>query len=86
MGFGLHIGWAIEGPIGSEFKIDASYLGSHVNFSGRLEAGTKQYGVPMLISESLYQLMTLKNKEQLRQVDMVKLGNEKKSEKDKSSL
>ncbi len=25
MGFGLHIGWAIEGPIGSQFKIDASY-------------------------------------------------------------
>ena len=26
MGFGLHIGWAIEGAIGSKFKIDASYL------------------------------------------------------------
>jgi hypothetical protein len=24
MGFGLHVGWAIEGAIGSEFKIDAS--------------------------------------------------------------
>merc|ERR1711904_305887 len=24
MGFGLHYGWAIEGAIGSEFKIDAS--------------------------------------------------------------
>ena len=87
MGFGLHIGWAIEGPIGSEFKIDASYLGSHVNFSGRLEAATKQYGVPMLISESLYQLMTLKNKEHLRQVDMVRLGVDRKYEKgEKSSL
>lgn len=36
MGFGLHVGWAIEGPIGSEFKIDASYLGANVNMSGRL--------------------------------------------------
>ena len=26
MGFGLHVGWAIEGTIGSKFKIDASYL------------------------------------------------------------
>ena len=26
MGFGLHVGWAIEGAIGSEYKIDASYL------------------------------------------------------------
>lgn len=24
MGFGLHVGWAIEGAIGSDFKIDAS--------------------------------------------------------------
>ena len=24
MGFGLHVGWNIEGAIGSNFKIDAS--------------------------------------------------------------
>lgn len=50
MGFGLHVGWAIEGPIGSEFKIDASYLGANVNMAGRLEAATKHYGVALLIS------------------------------------
>ena len=26
MGFGLHIGWAIEGAIGSFYKIDSSVL------------------------------------------------------------
>lgn len=36
MGFGLHMGWAIEGPIGSEYKIDASYLGPDVNMASRL--------------------------------------------------
>jgi hypothetical protein len=25
-GFGLHSGWAIQGAIGTEFKIDAIYL------------------------------------------------------------
>jgi len=30
MGFGLHFGWAIEGSIGSEYKIDASYLSPNV--------------------------------------------------------
>jgi class 3 adenylate cyclase len=49
MGFGLHIGWAIEGAIGSEYKIDASYLSPNVNISSRLEAATKQYGVQILI-------------------------------------
>ena len=50
MGFGLHIGWGIEGAIGSKFKIDASYLSPNVNMAARLEAATKQFGVPLLIS------------------------------------
>merc|ERR1719487_2458857 len=50
MGFGLHCGWAIEGAIGSEFKIDASYLSPNVNMASRLEAATKQFGVWILIS------------------------------------
>ena len=41
MGFGLHFGWAIEGAIGSEHKIDASYLSPNVNIASRLEAATK---------------------------------------------
>ena len=41
MGFGLHLGWAIEGAIGSTFKIDASYLSPNVNMASRLEAATK---------------------------------------------
>ena len=50
MGFGLHQGWAIEGAIGSEYKIDASYLSPNVNLASRLEAATKQFGVPILAS------------------------------------
>ena len=50
MGFGLHCGWAIEGAIGSFYKIDASYLSPNVNMASRLEAATKQFGVPLLIS------------------------------------
>ena len=41
MGFGLNLGWAIEGAIGSAHKIDASYLSPNVNMSSRLEAATK---------------------------------------------
>jgi class 3 adenylate cyclase len=50
MGFGLHSGWAIEGAIGSFYKIDASYLSPNVNMASRLEAATKQFGVPLLLS------------------------------------
>lgn len=44
MGFGIHQGWAIEGAIGSHYKVDASYLSPNVNMAARLEAATKQFG------------------------------------------
>jgi len=48
--FGLHLGWAIEGAIGSHFKFDASYLSPHVNAAARLQSATKFYGVHFLLS------------------------------------
>lgn len=56
MGFGLASGWSIEGSLGSEYKIDASYLSPHVNMASRLEGATKAYGVPLLIADSVYNL------------------------------
>jgi len=71
MGFGLHVGWAIEGAIGSEYKIDASYLSPNVNMAARLEAATKQFGVPLLISGALQSLCTEDTKKHLRHIDRV---------------
>lgn len=42
MGFGLHIGWGIEGAVGSNFKIDATYLSPHVNLSSALKDATRK--------------------------------------------
>jgi len=58
MGFGLHVGWAIEGAIGSDFKIDASYLSPNVKLSDELEAATKLFGTPLLISGFVQELMS----------------------------
>ena len=44
--------------MGSRFKIDASYLSPNVNMAARLEAATKQFGVPLLISGHLYDYFT----------------------------
>ena len=71
MGFGLHVGWAIEGPIGSEYKIDASYLGPDVHMASRLEGATKGYGTGLLITGALYDLMTESKHHNLRWVDRV---------------
>lgn len=71
MGFGLHLGWAIEGAIGSTYKMDASYLSPNVNISARLEAATKQYGVYILISGELYDLCSSRIKKICRLIDIV---------------
>lgn len=71
MGFGLHIGWAIEGAIGSDFKIDASYLSPNVNIASRLEAATKQYGTQLLLSGQLWNCCSSSFKKYFRRVDIV---------------
>ena len=58
LGLGLHLGYAIEGAIGSYYKIDASYLSSHARMAERLEGATKAYAVPVLISGDLYKYFT----------------------------
>ena len=68
MGFGLHVGWAIEGAIGSEYKIDASYLSPNVNMASRLEAATKQFGTTILLSDDFVSLLSPKVRRRVRQV------------------
>jgi class 3 adenylate cyclase len=77
MGFGLHVGWGIEGAIGSSYKIDASYLSPNVNMAARLEAATKQFGVPMLVSGSLRNLCSSDAKACLRHIDRVTVKGSK---------
>lgn len=71
MGFGLHLGWAIEGAIGSTYKIDASYLSPNVNISARLEGATKQYGVYILISGEVYDICSEQIQGLCRLIDVV---------------
>ena len=78
MGFGLHQGWAIEGAIGSYFKIDASYLSPNVNMSSRIEMATKQYGVSILVSGELVPILSKDVRKLMREVDIVKVkGSDK---------
>ena len=74
LGLGMHLGYAIEGPIGSYYKIDASYLSPDVRMSERLEGATKAYGVPMLISDSLYDYLSQKTQSFCRQLDYVHMN------------
>ena len=76
IGSGLHVGWAVEGAIGSDTKIDASYLSPHVNRTEFLESSTKEYGVSLLLSEPFYFLLSSTAKQYLRQVDCVRVSDQ----------
>lgn len=74
IGSGLHVGWAIEGAIGSNTKIDASYLSPNVNRTEFLESSTKEYGVALLLSEPFVNLLSPAASKYVRQVDRVRLS------------
>ncbi|CAE7409165.1 unnamed protein product [Symbiodinium natans] len=78
LGFGLHCGWAIEGAIGSEYKIDASYLSPNVNVASQLEAASTQLQLWILMSSFMVKLCSKELMEYLRMVDHVMLEGSKK--------
>lgn len=73
MGFGMHVGWAIEGAIGSRFKIDATYISPHVEMADRLEAGSKIFKTPVNVSHWLYALLSPAARKFLRKMDTIRI-------------
>ncbi len=73
MGFGLHAGEAVQGAIGSQRKLDATYISEAVEHAEYLESSTKKYGVPVLMSDSFYNLLDSSNKYRCRKIDQLLL-------------
>jgi hypothetical protein len=69
--YGMDAGWAVEGAVGSEYKIDATYLSPHVNMASRMMMASKQYGVKIMLSQSVEELMSDTAKSKLRHLDTV---------------
>jgi len=75
--FGLHFGWAIEGAVGSEFKIDASYLSPTVSVAESCERATKVYGVSMIISKAVISHCSKSLTYECRLIDHVEIKGSK---------
>ncbi|CBZ53320.1 putative adenylyl cyclase [Neospora caninum Liverpool] len=73
LNLGLHCGWAIQGVIGSKFKIDASYFSPHVNLAARLLSATRHFGVNILFSDAFQSNLCAQAQSRCRQVDCVVL-------------
>ena len=57
IGCGIHTGEATCGVVGAERRLEYTVIGDVVNLSARLESTTKEFGVPILISEATAQLL-----------------------------
>jgi hypothetical protein len=68
---GLHYGWAIEGAIGSEFKIDASYISPDVNVCQSVEGASTVFGVPLMMSQGFTERCSKSVRSEFRVVDHV---------------
>jgi class 3 adenylate cyclase len=71
LGFGLHLGWSIEGAIGSAFKIDASYLSPNANMANTCEEKTKDYGALMIMTDKFVENLSLDAQKRCRIVDII---------------
>jgi adenylate cyclase len=76
IGIGLHQGEAVAGEIGSNQKIDLTVIGDCVNLGSRLEGATKEYGLDLLISETVH--ARIAGKFVCRTVDLLRVKGKKK--------
>ena len=76
IGFGVSLGWSIEGAIGSNFKIDASYLSPNCNMANTCEEKTKIYGVNLIMTDKFVENLSNEAQKNTRILDICYNENE----------
>lgn len=78
-GIGIHTGVLMLGTIGEQNRIDATVISDSVNLASRVEALTKLFGAAIIITESVLQEISDKEKIHFRNLGNVKVTGKQKS-------
>jgi len=75
VGVGVSTGLATVGPLGSEYRMDYTVVGDTVNIAQRIEAQTRKYQVPVVVSDKTAEALP---DMLFRELDTVKVKGRKK--------
>jgi|GEM_PF-2468499 len=79
IGIGLHSGHTILGTVGEGGRIQTTVIGDVVNVAARTEYLTREYKVPVLLTETTYLSIENTDQFQFRQIDCVTMKGKKQS-------
>jgi len=72
-GVGINSGEVMLGTVGSSNRMDTTVIGNTVNLASRVEALTKVYAVPILITESVYNKLIEPSRYCIRELDLIQV-------------
>ncbi len=73
MSFSLHTGRACEGPIGSEYKVDAIYISKEIQIGSRIDGLCDVYNREILLTDAFYMMLSERAKELTRKIETISM-------------